>query len=215
MLERITGGRLLDKATIREYQGTAQRETDRLERLVNRLLETHRIQSGQKRYQFAPHCIIDIVEGAISQFRPQAEAKRITLTLKTDDVLREIDLDRTGIQDSIENMLDNAIKYSPPDTSVEVSVEHGPKELRVTVRDEGIGIDPADLPRIFDRFYRGRRGEQQSVRGTGLGLALVKAVAEGHGGSVAVKSAPGQGSEFCLCIPIREEETYVASLDRG
>ncbi len=215
LLERITGGHVIDKATIREYQHTAQRETDRLERLVNRLLETHRIQSGQKHYQFAPHCIIDIVESAIAHFGAQAEAKRITVTLNTDDVLREIDLDRTAIQDSIENLLDNAIKYSPPDTSVEVSVEHGAKELRVCVRDQGIGIEAADLPRIFDRFYRGRRGEQQSVRGTGLGLALVKAVAEGHGGSVAVKSAPGQGSEFCLCIPIREEETYVTSLDRG
>ncbi|HSB16289.1 MAG TPA: HAMP domain-containing sensor histidine kinase [Bryobacteraceae bacterium] len=215
LLERITGGHVLDKATIREYQHTAQRETDRLERLVNRLLETHRIQSGEKRYQFAPHCIIDIVETAVAHFSPQAGAKRITVTLKTDDVLREIDLDRTSIQDSIENLLDNAIKYSPPDTNIEVSVEHGAKELRVCVRDQGIGIETADLPRIFDRFYRGRRGEQQSVRGTGLGLALVKAVAEGHGGSVTVKSAPGQGSEFCLCIPIREEETYVPSLDRG
>jgi two-component system phosphate regulon sensor histidine kinase PhoR len=215
LMERIIGGRVNSRSTIQDYYTAVCRETDRLELLVNRLLETHRIQSGQARYHFAPHCMADIAESAISRLRAQADAKRIHLTLETDDAQREADLDCTAIQDSLENLIENAIKYSPPDTSVAVTVEHTAKEVRVTVRDQGAGIDPADLPRIFDRFYRGRRDERQSVRGTGLGLPLVKAVVEGHGGLVEVKSIPGKGSEFCLRIPLREEERYAQSAHRG
>jgi signal transduction histidine kinase len=147
--------------------------------------------------------------------RTQADAKKITVNVDSDDPTREIDVDRTALQDSFENLLENAIKYSPPGTSVALSIRHGDRDLLVSVRDEGLGIDPADLPRIFDRFYRGRRTASQAIPGTGLGLALVKAVAEGHGGTVEVESAPGGGSEFRLRIPIREEETYVAGPDRG
>jgi signal transduction histidine kinase len=210
LMERIGSGRLVSQESFREYLSAMRRETDRLDHLVNRLLETHRIQSGQKRYQIAPHCITDIAQTAVARLRTQAEAKKITVTVDSDDPTREIDVDRTALQDSFENLLENAIKYSPSGTSVALTIRHGHRDLLVSVRDEGLGIDPADLPRIFDRFYRGRR-----IPGTGLGLALVKAVAEGHGGAVEVESALGGGSEFRLRIPIREEETYVAGPNRG
>lgn len=214
LMERIGSGRLLSQESFREYLSAMRRETDRLDHLVNRLLETHRIQSGQKHYQIAPHCITDIAQTAAARLRTQAEAKKITVTVDSDDPTREIDVDRTALQDSLENLLENAIKYSPSGTSVALTIRHGDRDLFVSVRDQGLGIDPADLPRIFDRFYRGRRTASQAIPGTGLGLALVKAVAEGHGGAVEVESAPG-GSEFRLRIPIREEETYVAGPDRG
>jgi len=212
LMERILSGRAGNHSTMQDYYIAVCRETDRLELLVNRLLETHRIQCGQVQYHFAPQCTADLAETAIARLRPQGEAKRIALTLKTDDAMREVEMDHTAMQDSIENLIENAIKYSPPETLVEVVVEHTAAEVRVTVRDQGVGIDPADLPRIFNRFFRGRRDDQQSVRGTGLGLPLVKAVAEGHGGSVAVTSTPGKGSEFCLRIPIREEKALCPKL---
>jgi signal transduction histidine kinase len=214
LVERIASGRVLNPASIREYCAAVHQQTDHLDHLVNRLLETHRIQSGQKHYQIAPHCVTEIAEEAIAHLRTQADAKRIAVTLVTDDAEREINLDRTAIQDSVENLLENAIKYSPQDTHISITIFHSPGELNVTVRDEGIGIDPSDLPRIFDRFYRGRRGHAQSVTGTGLGLALVKAAAEGHGGTVEAESAPGQGSEFRIRIPIRKEEMYVPGFNR-
>ena len=214
-MERIIAGRVHDTASLSEYHNSIWRQTDRLEGLVNRLLETHRIDSGKNQYHFAPHNIVDIAETAIAHLRTQAEAKNINLTLEADDTLREIDVDRTAIQDSIENLIDNAIKYSPPGRHVQVVVRYSPQEFTVTVQDQGNGIPPADLPRIFERFYRSRNDPHPSVRGTGLGLPLVKAVAEGHGGSVDVRSVPGQGSEFCIHIPIRLEETYVAGFDLG
>jgi two-component system phosphate regulon sensor histidine kinase PhoR len=215
LVERISRGRVLKPSDLVEYCGAIQREADHLEQLVNRLLETHRIQSGQKRYNFAPHCVTDIAESVIARLHPHAEAKRITVALDSDDVTREIDVDRAAIHDALDNLLDNAIKYSRPDTHVAVVIRHNGNELAVAVRDHGIGIDAGDLEKVFDNFFRGQRGQAQSISGTGLGLTLVKAAAEGHGGSVEVDSSPGQGSEFRIRIPIRHEETYVPSSDRG
>jgi signal transduction histidine kinase len=214
LMERISSGRLISQESLREYLNAMRRETDRLDHLVNRLLETHRIQSGQKQYQIAPHCVTDIAQTAVARLRTQAESKHIELRIDSDDLTREIDVDRTALQDSFENLLENAVKYSPPGTPVTLSIRHGVRDLLVTVRDEGTGIDSADLPHIFDRFYRGHRASAQSIPGTGLGLALVKAVAEGHGGTVEVEST-NRGSEFRLRIPIREEDTYATGLDRG
>ena len=116
----------------------------------------------------------------------------------------EIRMDKTAVADALDNLVDNAIKYSAADTRVVIRVEKRERFVCVEVQDQGIGIDPDDLPRIFDRFYRGRRGDRHDVHGTGLGLSLVKAAAEGHGGSVDVTSAPGQGSRFCLRLPVEK-----------
>src|SRR5262249_13035549 len=100
---------------------------------------------------------------------------------------------------------DNAIKYSPAGARVTVTAQAADHTVRVEVSDEGIGIEPDDLPRVFDRFYRARHGDQHSVKGTGLGLALGKAAVEAHGGKVEVERRPGEGSRFSLQLPIKED----------
>ena len=213
LVERISRGHVLDAENLRGYCCAILKEANHLHSLVNRLLETHRLQSGQKRYHLAPHSITDIVESAIARLQPHAQAKRITVELDSDDPAREIELDRTAMADALENLLENAIKYSPADTVVTIRIRHEEKMLKVSVRDQGIGIDKTDLGKIFEYFYRGRRGQEQAINGTGLGLALVKAAAEGHGGSVEVTSEVGKGSEFCIHLPIRQEESYVPRSD--
>jgi signal transduction histidine kinase len=213
LVERISRGHVLDPVNLRGYCDAILKEADHLHSLVNRLLETHRLQSGQKRYHFAPHSMTDIAESAIARLRLHAQAKRISVTLDTDDPAREIDLDRTAMADAIENLLENAIKYSRPDTAVNICIRHEGKMLKLSVRDQGIGIDKTDFAKIFGYFYRGRRGEVQAINGTGLGLALVKAAAEGHGGTVGVTSEVGEGSEFCMRLPIGQEESYVPRSD--
>lgn len=126
------------------------------------------------------------------------------MELKLADALPTLSLDNAVLTDAVENLLDNALKYSPPGTRVTVIVQTAGDGVQLVVGDQGIGIEPHDLPHIFDRFYRGRHGDQHSVKGTGLGLALVKAAAEAHGGSVAVTSQSGQGSRFTLHLPIKE-----------
>jgi signal transduction histidine kinase len=107
--------------------------------------------------------------------------------------------------DALENLVDNAIRYSHAGGKVSVTLSVSAGKVHVEVADEGIGIDPVDLPRVFDKFYRGSLGNQESVRGTGLGLALVKAAVEAHEGTVDVQSEVGRGSRFVLTLPAGPE----------
>lgn len=201
LMERLTNGRVHDASA---YHGAINRETVRLERLVNRLLESQQIQAGRKQYQFTPADLGEIAATAVAQLQPQAEAKNIRLETAIEPALPVLPLDQAALVDALENLLDNAIKYSPAGTRVIVTARATAQGVCIDVRDQGIGIEPNDLPRIFDRFYRGQPGNQHSVKGTGLGLALVKAAVEAHGGSVTVASQPGQGSRFTLQFPHKE-----------
>ncbi len=201
LVERITAGRLRTPESASEYHAAIQQQADRLERLVNRVLECQKIEAGRKLYVREPASIVRIAEGAVARFRPQAEAKNISLGLQVQGDVPEIDLDQTAIADALENLLDNAIKYSSSGTRVTVAIELLDEYVQVSVSDQGIGIDKDDLPRVWEKFYRSRRGDQHNVHGTGLGLALVKAAAEGHGGTAEVSSTPGSGSRFTLRLP--------------
>ena len=204
LMERMAGGRLKAPEETREYYAAIARETDRLESLVSRLLESQAIQSDRRKYDFAPASLDEIAGSAIQRLRPQAEAKGIRLAAQADAGVPDLPLDKAAIGDAIENLLDNAIKYSPPDSEVSIHIHSAGNEARVEVSDQGIGIEKSDIPRIFDPFFRGRRGDMKSVKGTGLGLALVKAAAAAHGGDVEVSSAPNRGSRFTLRLPIGE-----------
>ena len=202
LMERITSGRALSPEQTKTYYTTIDQELNRLERLVNRLLVSQQIQTGRKRYSFEPASIVEIVRAAIGLLRPQAETKAIRLELHAEDAMPDVPVDRTAIADVLENLLDNAIKYSPPDTCVTLTTRCADGQVHIDVCDQGIGIEPDERARIFDKFYRGRRGDQHDVRGTGLGLALVKAVVEAHNGTIEVTSTPGAGSCFSLRFPV-------------
>ncbi|MFN2498717.1 MAG: sensor histidine kinase [Pyrinomonadaceae bacterium] len=202
LMERITNGRLRNSETTAEYYAAISREAERLERLVNRLLEWQQIQAGRKRYNFSPASLTGIATTAIEEMRPQAEAKGIILETAFEKPLPQVNTDEAALTDAIENLIDNAIKYSPSDTRITVSCSSTDHQACVEVHDQGVGIANDELPHIFDRFYRGRRGDMSNVHGTGLGLALVKATVEAHGGEVEVTSEPGVGSCFRLRLPI-------------
>ncbi|MBI1764199.1 MAG: HAMP domain-containing histidine kinase [Acidobacteria bacterium] len=206
LMERLTSGRVHSVTATGEYHAAINRETDRLERLVNRLLETQQIQAGHRQYNFAPTALGAIIETAVEELHPHAAAKSIRLETRIAAGLPELPLDKLALTDALENLLDNAIKYSPTGTRVTVTAQAVDHTVHIEVCDEGIGIAPDDLPHIFDRFYRARQGDQHSVKGTGLGLALVKAAVEAHGGTVTVVSQPGEGSRFSLRIPTNEQK---------
>lgn len=202
LMERIQDGRVQAPEAARDYYAAIGRETDRLETLVNRLLETQKLQSEARKYSFEPGSLEDLADNAVRRLRPQAEAKGIRLASQADAGVPNLPLDKAAIGDAIENLLDNAIKYSPAGTEVSLHIRSAANEAQVEVCDQGIGIEKRDLPRIFDPFYRGRRGDKESVKGTGLGLALVKAAVEAHGGIVDVSSTPERGSRFTLRLPL-------------
>jgi signal transduction histidine kinase len=202
LMERITTGRLRTPEATSEYYAAIDREAERLERLVNRLLEWQQIQAGRRRYNFCSGSLAKVATTAIEQMLPQADAKGIKIETETGSAIPEVRLDEVAMTDAIENLIDNAIKYSPAQTLIKLKIRMEDSQAFVEVSDQGIGIDQDELPRIFDKFYRGRRGDLRNVHGTGLGLALVKATVEAHGGGVEVTSKAGMGSCFRLRLPI-------------
>jgi signal transduction histidine kinase len=204
LMERIQDGRMATPEAARDYYAAIGRETDRLETLVNRLLETQKLQSEARKYFFELGSLEDLADNAVRRLRPQAEAKGIRLASQADAGVPNLPLDKAAMGDAIENLLDNAIKYSRAGTEVSLHIRSAESEAQLEVCDHGIGIEKGDLPHIFDPFYRGRRGDRESVKGTGLGLALVKAAVEAHGGIVDVSSTPDRGSRFTLRLPLGE-----------
>jgi signal transduction histidine kinase len=216
LVERIAGRRHSSAASIDEYCGAISNETERLERLVNRLLEWQQIDAGRRHYRLESGSLAEAAGNAVEMLRPQAEAKGVSVEVKAEGGIPEILLDRAAMTDAMENLVDNAIKYSRAGGRVSVELHSDDTQVTAEVRDEGLGIDPADLPRIFEKFYRGSRGNREDVRGTGLGLSLVKAALDAHGGKVHVESKPAQGSRFILTLPVRrKEEEHAPSPDRG
>ena len=202
LMERIASGRVAGGAALAEYHDAITRETDRLDALVNRLLDVQQIQAGRRNHNPVPAPIAPLIGAAINRLQPQAEAKRIQVRsdLPADSI--ECPLDRNSVSDALDNLIDNAIKYSASGTIITVTARRANDQLELEVRDQGAGIHRDDLPHVFEPYYRGRLGDSQSVRGTGLGLALVQAAATAHGGRVDVTSARGEGSCFTMRLPL-------------
>jgi signal transduction histidine kinase len=201
LMERLAGGRIGTEESAARYHAAIGAETERLENLVNRLLESQKLQSDQRTYDLQPSSLQTIVRETVDRLRPQAEAKDIQISARVIGAVPDLPLDVQAMFDAVRNLIDNAIKYSPAHTEITVALDIDGPDVRLTVSDQGVGIDPADATRVFEPFFRGRRGERVNVQGTGLGLSLVRATAEAHGGTVAVEDNGGRGSRFILRVP--------------
>jgi two-component system phosphate regulon sensor histidine kinase PhoR len=199
LMERIAGGHV---SSPERYYAAVTAEADRLEGLVNRLLDSQKLRAGRKEYTFEPGSLALVTQSVLERLRPQAEAKQMTFDWRSDNDVPDLLIDREALVDAIGNLIENAIKYSPAHSRVVVRLQASDHEVRLGVADEGVGVDPAEAERIFEPFYRSRRGDRASVHGTGLGLALVKAAVEAHGGSVSVASDGTSGSCFTLRLPV-------------
>jgi signal transduction histidine kinase len=212
LMERLSNGHLAPGDSPVRYHRAVSVEVDRLENLVNRLLDAQRLQSGQKRYTPVPVSLPALVSDAVTGMRPQADAKRITLSTRSAPHVPTVHVDVDSVSDAVRNLVDNAIKYSPSGTTVEVGITVEQDRVAMSVADEGVGLDTNEVSRLFEPFYRGRRGDRANVHGTGLGLALVKATVEAHGGSVTVVPRAPHGSCFTMLLPIsRSPSTEAAS----
>jgi two-component system phosphate regulon sensor histidine kinase PhoR len=204
LMERLQHGRVREPETTKEYYCAIDRELVRLERHVDRLLETQKLQEGLKQYRFTLTALDELTTQAINELRPLADARKIRLETNIEPHVPLVHIDKTAVRNAIDNLLDNAIKYSADGSRVLVSLYYLDSKVCVNVLDEGVGIAPGEQRFIFDKFYRGSRGQKQNVHGSGLGLALVKAVAEAHSGSIEVSSAQGKGTQFSLRLPLGE-----------
>ncbi len=200
VIETLQGGALEDRRVAQEFLSRADAEVDRLAQMVEELLELSRIESGEVPLAQLPVDVEQVLAGAVERLRPQAERKGLALTLEVAPNLPPIIGDADRLARAAANLIHNAIKFTPSGGSIRVSATLVAGAISVQVADTGVGIPPEELPRIFERFYKGDRARGGS--GTGLGLAIVKHTVEAHGGRVRVESQLGLGSTFTFSIPV-------------
>jgi signal transduction histidine kinase len=179
-------------------------ESDRLRRLVESLLDFGRMQSGSYSFRRDPLDAAEWMRTVIAEFQETVRGRGYVIEFTAPAERACLRGDREALGGALWNLLDNAVKYSPDAKRVKVTVSCPNGNVEVSVRDQGSGIACEDLPRVFAKFYRGANAKTPGTRGTGIGLALVKEIVDAHGGTVRVRSEPGQGSEFTMVLPCHE-----------
>ena len=176
-------------------------EVDRLTRLLNQLLTLARAEAGELTVKHGPVQVATLCRSVVESLEPVALEKEVTLTCTCDDEV-EITGDAGWIERLLLNLVDNALKFTPPGGTVAVAVSRGADAATLTVRDSGVGIPADALPHLFEAFYQVDSARPPSRDGAGLGLSLVKWIVERHAGTIDVASTPGQGSTFTVRLPI-------------
>ena len=202
--ETLEMGRLSTEGKKLEYYGTIVRETERLTRLVNNILNFSSMEAGKKQYRFTPVRLNDVVSGVLQTYSVHLKAKGFSPVIELGKAVPVVNADGEAVAEALINILDNAIKYSDREKYLRVRSGVDGGTAYIEVEDHGIGIPAGQQKDIFEMFYRVSTGHGHEHRGTGIGLALVKHIMEAHGGSVVVKSSPGTGSTFRLHFPATE-----------
>ncbi|BCL14188.1 sensor histidine kinase [Micromonospora sagamiensis] len=203
--------RSADVAAARRFAERIQHESTRLGRLVQELLELTRLQGAEPQPAPEPVAVDWVVAEVLDRTRTTAAARRVAVAVAGERGLTVYGNDNQ-IATAVANLVENAIIYSGEDTTVTVTVGSGDEHVQIAVADQGIGIAPTDVDRIFERFYRADQARSRSTGGTGLGLAIVKHIASNHGGRVEVSSTLGGGSTFTLRLPARPPDDLAATL---
>ena len=200
--ETLEMGRVTDEARRQEYYRVITREGERLTRLIDNVLDFSRIEGGRQTYETAPTPIEPLVRGTLEAFAYPLAQQGFKVEVSVAPDLPDVALDADAVGQALANLIDNAIKYSADERLLAVDVRVADERLVIAVTDRGLGIAPEEQARIFEKFYRVGRSDTQGRRGSGVGLALVRHIAEAHGGDVTVESAPGRGSRFALRLPL-------------
>ena len=187
-----------DPEIYREALADCLEESEGLLTMLNTLMDISEAETGAMKLNLETVNLYALLEDAVDLYRHVAEEKEITLSLTVSKEL-EVTADRNRMRQVLANLLDNAIKFTPPEGKISLIAYAEQEQVVIVVEDTGIGIPSMELPKIWDRLYRGNQGRSQ--RGLGLGLSLVKAVVQAHGGSVDVSNNSGIGSRFTLLLP--------------
>ena len=203
--ETLVLGRTRDEITRSEYLETIMSESERLARLVDNVLDFSKIEQGKKIYRMRPTALPEVARSAARAMEYPLAQQGFDLNVSIDEKFPALSADSDALEQAILNLLSNAMKYSGSSRQIDLCCTRVNGEAVIAVRDRGIGISPTDQPHIFEKFYRVRSSDTDLIAGTGLGLTLVKHIALAHGGTVDVKSAPGEGSTFSIRIPVPPE----------
>ncbi|MFN8595261.1 MAG: ATP-binding protein [Anaerolineae bacterium] len=188
-----------DAATVRDSAAIIEEEADRLTHLIDNLLDASRLQAGALKLNIADVALDQLAAHIVEKFSVEAQHHPIALDFPAN--FPTVPADAVRLEQVLSNLINNAMKYSPADTPIQIVGRFNPREVTVTVIDRGIGIPLEEQARIFERFYRVDDALSRRTQGSGLGLYLAKAVVDAHHGRIWVSSQPGQGSAFSFALP--------------
>src|SRR6184192_468230 len=200
-LETLLEAGDLDEKETRHIYEVMKRHSDRLNLLVTDLLSLARLESKEANLQLAEIKLRDFLEAVARDWAKRLTGKNLRLDLQVPEGFPTLRADERRLEEVVHNLLDNAVKYSPQNGRILIQAGAPDQEVVLSVSDEGIGIAAADLPRIFERFYRADRARSRKLAGTGLGLSIVKHIAQLHGGRVEAESVLGQGTTIRVILP--------------
>jgi len=202
-VETLLDGAVDDPQHRRPFLEQLDSQSNRLHALILDLLSLARIESGEELFEFQPLPVCEVVQACLERHRPRAESKEQILEMRSSAGDEELAVwaDEEALEQILDNLLDNAVKYTPQGGRVSVCWRREGDQVCLEVADTGIGIPESDLPRIFERFYRVDKARSRELGGTGLGLSIVKHLAQAMHGSVYAVSRPGQGTTFTIRLP--------------
>ena len=199
--ELLLSGRVASDEKRREYLQIIVNESERLTALIENVLDFAKFERGKSAFEFHEGNVGQAVARAVDVYRYRAEREGVDVAVTVAPSLPSALFDERALELLLMNLLDNALKYAKEGKVITVDVLARGRDMEIRVSDRGPGIPPAERRRIFERFVRGSAGNERQVRGSGIGLALVKHIAESHGGKAWVESDPGRGSTFVVTIP--------------
>jgi signal transduction histidine kinase len=203
--ETLRLGRSKSKKAQEEYLDTIVSESQRLTRLLNNVLDFSKIEEGKRIYRPEPASLSEIVQTAARAMEYPLSQQGFKLHVQAEEGLPDVPVDRDAIEQAILNLLHNAMKYSGASRDIDLRLQKKDNHALIQVIDRGVGIDPKEKERIFEKFYRISSEENKRLPGTGLGLTLVSHIIKAHGGRIEVESEPGQGSTFSIYLSLEKE----------
>jgi len=192
----------VNKDKRKEYGEIIFGESERLTRMINNILDFSKIERGIKKYYFENLCLNSVIEYILKTMEYQFKKHNVTLVKCITDERIYINADTDSVKEAVLNLLSNAIKYSGDNPCINVNLQRIGAVAELSIRDNGKGIDNNEIEKIFNKFYRVRKDNQEHIGGTGLGLYIVRNIMAAQGGEVKVHSEPGRGSEFTLFFRI-------------
>ena len=206
LAEMLQGGRVPSEERRREYYHELVEQSERLSSLIDNILDFAKMEEGKKAFTFEKVSMGALLAEVVATIQQQVRHAGFTVQARIEGPLPCLQADRAAISQAISNLIDNAVKYSADATEVTVLAYTDDRYIVVAVQDFGVGIKPEEIDRVFERFYRGGDELTRTIKGSGLGLTLVKQIVQAHHGSVQVESEPGRGSTFSIRLPLPLEE---------
>jgi signal transduction histidine kinase len=214
--ENLADGVVADSSQVKRYGSLIQTEGRRLRDMVDRVMAFAGIAGGAPARAQADVDVTAVVASAVTALSLEARERQIAVDVRAADRLPPVVGDAAALQSAVQNVVANAVKYSADGGRVDIELTTASRSVLVRVADRGLGIDAADLPHVFKPFYRGRRAVDAQVRGTGIGLSVVRHIVEAHGGTVRVTSEAGAGTTVVIDLPAQAAQTARAgSPDRA